>query len=72
MSTHLSLGGEVRPQQRDHVVRVGIAPEHRLLEDELVADVHVEDSACARDDLDGADGVFELFENPRRQTGGVR
>jgi hypothetical protein len=62
----------VGPEERDDVVRLGVAAEHRLREDELVADVDVEDTARAGDDLDGADGVFKLFENSRRQTGGVR
>jgi hypothetical protein len=34
--------------------------------------VHVEDPVRAGDDLDGADRVFPLLEDSRRQTGGVR
>ena len=35
-------------------------------------DVHVEDAADSRHELHGGDAFFELLENPRRQTGGVR
>jgi hypothetical protein len=34
--------------------------------------VHVEDPICARNDLDCADRILPLLEDPRRQTGGVR
>jgi hypothetical protein len=34
--------------------------------------MHVEDPICARHDLDCADRVLPLLEDPRRQTGGVR
>ena len=59
-------------EQRHYVVRLRIPAEHRLREDELPVDVHVEDPVIARDDLDGADRVLPLLEDPRRQTGGVR
>ena len=66
------LRAELVAEERQHVVRLRIPAEHRLREDELPVDVHVEDSVCARHDLDGADRVFPLLEDPRRQTGGVR
>ena len=34
--------------------------------------MHVEDPICARYDLDCADRILPLLEDPRRQTGGVR
>ena len=63
---------QARTQQRHHVFGLRIAPEHLLLEDELAVDVHVEDAADSRHDLDAADALFELLENLRRQTDGVR
>ena len=66
------LLAELVPDQREHVVRIGIAPEHRLLEDELAVDAHVEDPARAGHDLHGSDHVLKFLEQPRRQTGGVR
>ena len=58
-------------QQRQHVVRLGIPPQHRLGKDEVAGDVNVEDAVCARHDLNRRDGRFELLENPRRQTDSV-
>jgi hypothetical protein len=66
------LGVELGLEQRDDVVGIGVAPEHRLLEDELAVEVDVEDPARAGHDLDGPDVVLEVLEQPRRQTGGVR
>jgi hypothetical protein len=63
---------ELVPHEREDVVGIRVAPEHRLLEDEVTIHVHVEDPARARDNLHGADHVLELLEQPRRQTGGVR
>ena len=51
---------------------VGVAAEHGLLEDELTVQVHVEDPVRPGHDLDDADLLFPLLEQPRRQTGGVR
>jgi len=59
-------------QERQHVVRLRVAADHLLLEDELVVDMHVEDAVLARDDLDARDLALELVEDPRRQTDGVR
>jgi hypothetical protein len=61
-----------RLQERHHVIRVRVAPEHRLREDEVAVDVNVEDAVRARYHLDRCDGRFQLLENPRRQTDGVR
>jgi len=55
-----------------HVVGIGIAPEHGLLEDELTVQVDVEDSARPGHDLDSDEVLLPLLENPRRQTGSVR
>jgi hypothetical protein len=63
---------ELVPNEGKHVVGIGIAPEHRLLEDEVAVDVDVEDPARAGHDLHGSDDVLELLKQPRRQTGGVR
>jgi hypothetical protein len=63
---------ELVPNEGEHVVGIRVPPEHRLLEDEVTIDVHVEDPALAGHDLDGSDLVFHLLEQPRRQTGGVR
>ena len=54
------------------VVGIRVAPEHRLLEDEVAVDVDVEDPASAGHDLHRSDLVLELLQQPRRQTGGVR
>jgi hypothetical protein len=66
------LRAELVPNQREHIVGIWVAPEHRLLEDEVAVDVDVEDPVGAGHDLDGADLGLPLLENPRRQTGGVR
>ena len=66
------LRAELVAEERQHVVRLRIPAEHRLREDELTVDVHVEDPVRARHDLDGADRLLPLLEDPRRQTGGVR
>jgi hypothetical protein len=63
---------EERAKQRQHVVRVWIAAEHRLRKDELAVDVHVEDSVSSGGQLDRPDIVLVLLENSRRQTDGVR
>ena len=55
-----------------HIVRIGIAAEHRFLEDELAVQVDVEDSAGSGHELDAFELLLPLLENPRRQTGGVR
>jgi hypothetical protein len=66
------LGAELVPNQRDDVVGIRVAPEHRLLEDEIAIDVDVEDPARPGHDLHRSDHVLELLQQPRRQTGGVR
>jgi hypothetical protein len=55
----------------NHVVSVGVAAEHRFREHERPVDVHVEDSVCARDNLDRPEAIFMLFEKSSHQTGGV-
>jgi hypothetical protein len=45
-------GGEALAQERQHVVRVRVPPQHRLREDELAVEVHVEDAALSRHDLE--------------------
>jgi len=59
-------------QERHHVIRLRVAPEHRLREDEVAVDVNVEDAVCARYHFNRGDGRFELLENPRCQTDSVR
>ena len=66
------LCAELVAEEWQHVVRLRIPAEHRLREDELTVDVHVEDPVRARHDLDGTDRLLPLLEDPRRQTGGVR
>jgi hypothetical protein len=63
---------EEREKQRQHVVRVWIAAEHRLRKDLVAVDVHVEDAVSSGDQLDRPDIVLVLLENSRRQTDGVR
>jgi hypothetical protein len=59
--------------ERQHVVRVGIAADHLLLEDELAVDMHVEDPVLSGHDLNRSDlALFPLLEQRRRQTDGVR
>lgn len=59
-------------QQRHDVIRLRVAPEHRLREDEVAVDVDVEDAVDARHHFDCCDRRFELVENPRCQTDSVR
>jgi hypothetical protein len=40
---------EERAKQRQHVVRVWIAAEHRLRKDQVAVDVHVEDAVSSGD-----------------------
>jgi len=68
----VALRRETRPEERHHVLRVRIAAEHRLLEHEIAVDVDVENAACPRHHLDGADALLELLENVRCQTDSVR
>jgi hypothetical protein len=63
---------EEREKQRQHVIRVWIASEHRLRKDELAVDVHVKDAVSSGDQLDCPDIVLVLLENSRRQTDRVR
>ena len=58
-------------QQRHHVVRLRVPPQHRLREDEIAGDVHVEDAICTGHHFNRRDGVFELLEDPRCQTDSV-
>ena len=62
----------MRSEQRQHVLGIGIAAEHRLREDELTVDVHVEDATAPRHELDDAQLGGKLFENLCRQTDGIR
>ena len=69
----LALGAvEALAQQRQDVVGLRVAPEHRLREDELAVEVDVEDASRARNDLERLDHALPLREHPRHQTGGVR
>ena len=64
---------ELLANERQNVIRVGIATDHLLLEDELPVHVHVEDPVGPGHDLERADlAPFPLLEQLRRQTGGVR
>jgi hypothetical protein len=63
---------ELVTHERKDIVRIRIASEHRLLEDELAVEVDVEDPVGAGHDLDRLDAVLPLLEQSRRQTGGVR
>ncbi len=60
------------PQERQHVVRIGVPAEHLLLEHELAVDVHVENAAGTGHDVHARDLALELLQDPRRQTDGVR
>jgi hypothetical protein len=63
---------ELLADEGQDVVRVGIATDHLLLEDELTVYVHVEDPVRPGHDLHRADLIaFPLLEQLRRQTGGV-
>ena len=62
---------EMRIQERHHVIRIRVTPEHRFREDEVAGDVNVEDAICARYHFNRGDGRFELLENPRCQTDSV-
>jgi hypothetical protein len=66
------IRAELVPHEREHVVGIRVAPQHRLLEDEIAVHVDVEDPVRAGHDLDGLDAVLPLLKQPRRQTGGVR
>ena len=58
-------------QQRHDVIRLRVAPEHGLREDEVAGDVNVEDAVRARHHFNRRDERFELLENPRCQTDSV-
>jgi hypothetical protein len=47
-----SAGREALADQRHHLARLRIPPEHRLREHELAVQVHVEDAVCPGYDLD--------------------
>src|SRR5262245_1551645 len=66
-----SLVAQLRLDERDDFVRLGVPPQHRLREHERSVDVHVEDPVRAGDDLDGREVVLMVFEQPSHQTGGV-
>jgi hypothetical protein len=48
--------------EREDVIGLGVAAEHRFGEHERPVQVHVEDPVCARDDLDRRQVVLVLFE----------
>jgi hypothetical protein len=64
--------GKAGTNERHHVFGVWISAQHRLREYQLTADMHVEDATTPWYELEDADVPGELFENPRRQTDGVR
>lgn len=70
-SAFYGSGAEARTEQRHHVVGLRVATDHRLREDQIVADVDVEDAARSRHQFDGADARLKLFEDPRCQTDSV-
>ena len=49
------LGAQSRTQLRHHIFGIWVAAEHRLREDKLSPNVHVEDAAPTRYELDGID-----------------
>ena len=53
---------EALAQERHDVVRLRVAADHRLREDELTVDVHVEDAALPRHDLQQTDPALPLLE----------
>jgi hypothetical protein len=59
------LSAELLPKQRDYIVGLGIAAEHRFLEDGSPSR-HVEDPVRPCHDLDDAD-LCSHFEQPRRR-----
>jgi hypothetical protein len=64
-------GAKARTEQRHHVVGLRVATQHRLRENQIVADMDVEDAARSRHQFDGADGRLKLFEDSRCQTDSV-
>jgi hypothetical protein len=60
------------PKERQDLLGLGIAPEHRLREDELAVEVDVEDASRARNDLEQLDHALPFLEHAHHQTGGVR
>ena len=64
-------GAKARTEQRHHVVGLRVATDHRLRENQIVADMDIEDAARSRHQFDGADARLKLFENPRCQTDSV-
>ena len=71
-ATRRASSAELLGEEREHVVRLRVAADHLLLEDELAVDVDVEDAAGARHELHRVDVVLVQLEDPRRQTDGVR
>jgi hypothetical protein len=62
---------EVFAEEREDVFRFGVAPEHRLCEDQFTVEVNVEDAVRPRNDLYSVDHVLPFLENARDQTGRV-
>ncbi len=53
---------QLRPNEWEDVIGLGVAAEHRLGEHERPVEVHVEDPVRSRDDLDRRQVVLVLFE----------
>ena len=58
----VELASQRRLDEREHLVRLGVAAEHRLRENERLVDVDVEDPVRARYDLDRGEVVLVLLE----------
>jgi hypothetical protein len=56
------LGVQLGLNEREDVIGLGVAAEHRLGEHECPVEVHVEDPVRARDDLDRRQVVLVLLE----------
>jgi hypothetical protein len=56
------LGIQLCLDERDDIVWLGVATEHRFREHERPVDVHVEDPVRARYNLDRCEVVLVLFE----------
>ena len=59
---------DVLAEERQDVFRLGVAPEHRLREEQFTVEVNVEDATRPGNDLDSFDHLLPLLEYAHDQT----
>ena len=63
--------GDVRAEDRQHVLGLWVVAEHRFRENQFAVEVNVEDAVLPGNDLDGIDDFLPFLEDARDQTGRV-